>query len=283
VKRFPRKPAVAAALVCLAALGQAQSRQRIDVQDYAGEVRIDPMAQTLAATVTVHFLAVDDASTVSFELNNALSLDKVTDEQGRQIQASRVRDDMNVRVTLPQPLAKGQPGALTFTYNGKLSGEEESPVFGIKFAAIHPDFAYLLYPARWFPVNDYTVDRFSTDLKFTVPAGYKVLASGIDSTEPAPDGMTTTRWKFSQASFPGSIAVVRSDAGNTITSGGVATTLCFRDSAQMAGVYGDEFARAMAFFTDLFGIPPKTNLTVVETEAGAPNGFSAPGLVFLSP
>ena len=285
VARWPAtfKLALAAALVSMAAFGQSQNRQRIDVQNYSGEVRIDPKAQTLAATITVRFLAIDDASTLSFELNNALSLDKVTDEQGRQIPASRLQEDMSVRLTLPQPVPKGQPGTLTFSYDGKLTGDEESPVFGVRFAAIHPDFAYLLYPARWFPVNDYTVDRFSTDLKFTVPSGYKVLASGIDSSEPASDGMIATRWKFSQPSFPGSVAVVRSDSGNTLSASGVATTFCFRDSAAMAGAYGEEFARAMTFFTDLYGIPPKTNLTVVETEAGAPNGYSAPGLVFLSP
>ncbi len=138
---------VFAALMALAAFGQTQ-RQRIDVQEYAGDIRIDPKAQTLAANITVRFLALDDASSLSFELNNALSLDKVTDEQGRQIQASRLQEDMSVRLTLPQPIPKGQPGSLTFAYNGKLSGDEESPVFGIKFAAIHPDFAYLLYPAR---------------------------------------------------------------------------------------------------------------------------------------
>ena len=77
-------------------------------------------------------------------------------------------------------------------------------MFGIKFAAIHPDFAYLMYPARWFPVNDYTTDRFASDLKVTVPSGLSsVLASGIDSNEPAPDGMTTTRFKFTEAFFPG--------------------------------------------------------------------------------
>ena len=274
---------IVAALLSAAAFGQSQRGQRIDVQDYAGTIRIDPMAQTMAASITILFTALDDASTVSFELNNALSLDKVTDDQGRQIPASRLQEDMSIRLTLPQPIPKGQQGRLTFAYDGKLTGNEESPVFGIKFAAITPNVTYLMYPARWFPVNDYTIDRFSSDLKITVPNGYKVLGSGLDSTEPAPDGMTTTRWKFSQASFPGSIAVVRRDEGNTITSSGIATTLCFRDSAAMAPAYGEEFARAMTFFTDLYGIPPKRNMTVVETEAGAPNGYSAPGLIFLSP
>ncbi len=33
----------------------------------------------------------------------------------------------------------------------------------------------------------------------------------------------------------------------------------------------------------MFGIPPYANLTVVETETGAPNGYSAPGMIFLAP
>lgn len=274
-------------VACASAFGQSSSRQqqapRIDVQGYTGDIHIDPVAQTLAATVKVSFIALDDTSYVSFELNNALALQKVTDDQDHQIEASRLQQDMSVRLNLPRPIAKGQTGSLTLTYDGKLSGDEESPVFGIKFAAIHPDFTYLMYPARWFPVNDYTTDRFSADFKVTVPMGYKVLGSGVESAESAPEGVTATRWKFTQASFPGSIAVVRSDSGNTITSNGVSTTLHFRGSAMMAGPYGEEFARAMAFFTDLYGVPYQRNLVVVETEAGAPNGYAAPGLVFLSP
>ncbi len=241
------------------------------------------MAQTVAATVKVRFIALDDTPTVSFELNNALSLAKVTDDQDHQLQASRLQQDMSVRLSLPQPIAKGQAGTLIFTYDGKLTGDEESPVFGVKFAAIHPDFAYLMYPARWFPVNEYTTDRFTADFKVTVPMGYKVLGSGIGSAESAADGMTSMRWKFSNASFPGSLAVVRSDSGNTISSSGVGTTLHFRGSAMMAGPYGEEFARAMTFFTGLYGTSPQRDLTVVETEAGAPNGYAAPGLVFMSP
>jgi tetratricopeptide (TPR) repeat protein len=260
------------------AQGQQARQQRIDVQDYAIDARIDPQMQTIQASAKVRFVAVDDASSVSFELNNALSLDKVTDEEGRQIPASRLQQDMSVRLSLPQPVSRGKSGTLTFFYDGKLTGEEESPVFGIRFAAIHPDFAYLMYPARWFPVNDYTTDRFSADIKVTVPSGYKVLGSGIDSSE----GPNTTRWRFNESSFPGSIAVVRGDP-RAVSSGGVTTAFYVRKAADVAGAYGEEFSRAMIYFTSLFGAPPKRNLTVVETESGAPNGYSAPGLIFLSP
>ena len=197
-KRFKLVKFVLAALAAVTApitgLAQerGQPRQRIDVQSYLIDAQIDPRAQTLNATALVRFIPQEETSALSFELNNALNLTKVVDEDGRQVPASRMQQDMTVRLSLPQPLQKGKVAALTFVYDGKLTGNEESPVFGIKFAAIHPDFSYLMYPARWFPVNDYTADRFSSDLKVTVPAGYIVVASGNDSTETAPAGMSTT-------------------------------------------------------------------------------------------
>ncbi|HML15518.1 MAG TPA: M1 family aminopeptidase [Bryobacteraceae bacterium] len=270
-------------LTAATAFAQDRSgRERIDVQSYLIDAKIDPAAQTLVATAMVRFTPLDNASTLSFELNNALSVSKVVDDTGREVSSSRVQQDMTVHVNLPQTLEKGKPAALTFIYDGKLTGNEESPVFGIKFAAIHPDFAYLMYPARWFPVNDYTTDRFSSDMKITVPAGFKVVSSDVPGTETAPAGMTTYRFKFDQKSFPGSLAVVKGEPVQ-INSGGITTSFYMRQSADMAAPYGDEIGRAMTFFTDLYGLPPKRNLTVVETEDGTPNGYSAPGLLFFSP
>ena len=37
----------------------------------------------------------------------------------------------------------------------------------------------------------------------------------------------------------------------------------------------------MSWFTGTFGLPASADLTVVETEEGAPNGYAAPGLIFL--
>ncbi len=268
-------------LTIAAATAQDRRAPRIDVQSYLIEAQIDPAAQTINATALVRFTPLEDTSQVSFELNNSLSLSKVVDEEGRQVPASRSQADMMVRLNLSQSLQKGKPAALTFIYDGKITGNEESPVFGIKFAAIHPDFAYFMYPARWFPVNDYTADRFSSDLKVTVPSGFKVVASDIPSTETAPAGMTSYRFQFKQPSFPGSFAVVRGEP-KQISAGGVTTRFYARQSADMAQAYGEEFAKAMAFFTDVYGLPFKKDLTVVETEDGTPNGYAAPGLIFMS-
>jgi tetratricopeptide (TPR) repeat protein len=263
---------------------QAQDRRsRIDVEQYTVDAEISPNTQSISAKVAVRFVPVDDNITsASFELNNALNVSKVVDDKGRQIPASRNQQDFTVRLSFEQPLPKGQPVTITFFYDGKLTGQEDSPVYGIKFAAIHPDFSFLTYPARWFPVSGYTTDRFAATMRITVPMGYTVLGSGLDSKQTTGD-KNVFEIKFERPSFPGSIAVVKGQPAK-VASEGVTTALYFRGGeAGMVQPYGEHIGKTMSYFTGLFGLPPYANLTVVETEDGAPNGYAAPGLIFLAP
>lgn len=278
-----------AGLACFAGMHAASAQERrpaanrIDVQDYTIEADITPATSSLAAKTTVRFTPLDDGVTsASFELNNALNVSRVVDAAGKQIPASRTQQDFSVRLTFDPPLPKGQPQTVTFYYDGKLSGQEESPVYGVKFAAIHPDFGFLLYPARWFPVSGYTTDRFGADIKVTVPMGYSVLGSGFDTHQQTGD-KNLAEFKMDKHSFPGSIAVVK-DQPVKVQESGVNTTLYFHGpEAGMAQAYGEEVGKQMVYFTGLYGIPPYANLTVVETEDGAPGGYAAPGMIFLSP
>ena len=208
---------VAAAVVALAGAvpeaAQEKRPPRIDVEQYTIDAEVNPHTQSVAANVQVKFTAVDDqVTTANFELNNALNLSRVVDDGGHQIPASRNQQDFSVRLNFPNPIPKGKQGSLTFTYDGHLTGTEDSPVFGIKFAALHPDFGYLMYPARWFPVNDYTTDRFAADVRITVPAGYRVIGSGLEQSDRVNGNKMVYKFQFTKPSFPGSIAIVRSDA-----------------------------------------------------------------------
>jgi tetratricopeptide (TPR) repeat protein len=273
---------MAAGLLAMAAPAQ-ERRSRIDVEQYTIDAEITPDKQFIAAKAVVRFTPLDDnVASAAFELNNALNISRVLDAQDKQIPASRNQQDSTVRLSFEQPLPKGQPVTIAFFYDGRLTGQEDSPVEGIKFAAIHPDFAYLMYPARWFPVSGYTTDRFAADVRVTVPAGYTVLGSGMDSRRAAGD-KNVFEFKFEHPSFPGSIAVVKGDPVK-VPSEGVTTSLYFRGpEADMAQAYGDLTGKVMSYFTGMFGLPPYANLTVVETEEGAPNGYAAPGLMFLAP
>lgn len=278
--------AAAFALALGAGLVHAQprdARARIDVEQYTVEADISPNTGGINAKVAIRFTPIDDnVSSASFELNNALNVSKVVDAAGKQIPASRNQQDFTIRLSFDQPLPKGQPQTITFYYDGKLSGSEDSPVYGIKFAAIRPDYSFLLYPARWFPVSGYSTDRFAAEMRITVPMGYTVLGSGLDSKDVKGDKQLYTI-KLERPSFPGSIAIVKGQPAR-IASEGVTTTAFFRGAeAEMAQPYGEQTGKMMSYFGGLFGLPPYANLTLIETEDGAPNGYAAPGMVFLAP
>ena len=278
-----RNLCIALAFVAAVNASAQERRSRIDVEHYVINAEINENTQTLAAKVAVRFVPLEDNVTApTFELNNALNVSRVVDDAGRQIPASRSQQDFTVRLNFDQPLAKAKPVTVTFDYDGRLAGNEDSPVYGIKFAGIHNDYAYLMYPSRWFPISGYTTDRYSAEMHITVAAGNKVVASGIETSQPSGDKITYT-FRFDEQSFPGSLAVVRGEPAK-VSSSGVMTSVFFRSGEQsMANVYGQETGKIMTYFTAMFGLPPYANLTLVETENGAPNGYAAPGVIFLSP
>jgi tetratricopeptide (TPR) repeat protein len=265
-------------------LSAQERRSPIDVQHYVIAAAVDPAAQSLNAVVQVRFVpSEDNLTSATFELNNALSVSKVTDKNGRQLPASRSQQESSIRLSFPEPLQKGQSAEVTFYYDGALTGKEESPVPGVRLAAIHSDYAYLLYPARWFPLSGYSVDRYTYEAKITVPSGYRVIASGLSKSEPADSSRTVFSFSTLRAAFPGSIAVVQG-APAEIASEGIMTTLFFRgEQVAEAAAYGQETARIVNYFTGIYGPAPQANLTLIQTENGTPNGYAADGIVFLSP
>jgi len=276
-------PAILLSVIALSASAQERRGSRIDVDGYAIDVEVSPTTQSLTARVTVRFVSLDDnVTSAGFELNNALNVSRVVDDKGKQISASRSQQDFTVRLNFDSPLPKGQPVTVTFYYDGKLTGQEDSPVYGIRFAAIHPDFAYFMYPARWLPVSGYTTDRFAANMRVTVPSGFAVVAGGLE-THSQSAGKIVYEFKFERPSFPASFAVVKGDPAK-VRSEGVTTSVYFRGAeANMAQAYGEETGKVMSYFTGMFGLPPSADLVLVETEAGAPNGYAGPGLVFLAP
>jgi aminopeptidase N len=271
--------ALCASVAAAMAQAQDEKRSRIDVENYVIDAQINPDTQTLAARVAVRFIPLDDQTTsATFELNNNLNISKITDDRGNSISGQRNQQENSVKLTFNSPLPKGQGTTVTFNYDGRLTGSEESPIYGIKFAAIQNDYAFLLYPARWFPVSGYTADRFTSTMKITVPAGFQVIGSGSGSNS----GNVWT-YEFTKPSFPGDIAVVKGQPVKN-SSDSITTTLWFRGpAAAQANAYGAMTAQMVNYFTSIYGLAPYANMTIVETTDGAPNGYAAPGVLYLSP
>ena len=283
VSRWMNVLPVLLACLCVHSVSGQERRSRIDVQKYTIDAEVNPRTQSLSATVKIEFTPLENSSDATFELNNALNISKAVDSTGASISTTRSAQDFTVRVMFPGGLTKNQPTSVSLTYDGKLTGEEDSPVSGIKFAALHPDYGYLLYPARWFPINNYSINRFAADLRISTPEGYKVVGSGDLKTDRAPNGGSTYSFHYEKTSFPGSIAIVKNDPVR-VSDQGVNTLIYFRSehSAQVQA-YGDETAKILTYFTTVYGLPPQASLSIVETETGAVNGYAAPGIIFLSP
>ncbi|MGH9521487.1 MAG: hypothetical protein ACRD3E_03025, partial [Terriglobales bacterium] len=185
--RWFRSLIAACALLCAIAV-QAQSaaeRPRIQVEHYDISAELQPRTHRLVAHAVVKFTALDDISVASFELHNALRPTKITDAAGHVITAERISQDNAIRVALPDGLQKGQSTTLTFDYEGMLSSADDSPVQGLKLAYVGEDTSYLLYAGRWFPVVGYGTNRFTANIKLTVPSNWAVIGTGLQRTAAA--------------------------------------------------------------------------------------------------
>jgi aminopeptidase N len=266
-------------LAAAAAFAQSTPRRGAwNVEHYNLDADIDPTAQTVKVTAEIRMTALEDRlNDIVFELNDALRVNRVTDDKGSSLSFNKGPKENQFTVTFPANFSKNGKAAIKVSYDGRLAGEEESPVFGIRFAAIRPTHTFLLYPSRWFPINDYTTDRYTMTLRVNAPAGFKAISSGMDSKSGS-----ATVFETKQPGFPGSLALVQGD-GQKVSSQGVNSTFYLRDAKSQAQVYGDEAGKILSHFASIYGVPPTSNLTFVETERGAPAGYSTPGVVYLSP
>ena len=256
-------------------------RPHIDVDFYNIEADIDVATKTLEARVDVRFTPREATETVVFELHNALHVSRVEGEDGSEISAVRYGQDFTVRLSFLEVLPPEQAVTVTFFYDGQLEGTRDSPVEGYDLATIEADRAYLLYPARWFPVNAYGADRFAANIQVTVDRGLQVIGSGLSTRQENEDKVTHS-FEFSQASFPGSIAVVPGEVVS-VESDGVTTDVYFSSADQeTAEAYGEAVGPMVQYFTDRFLPPYSTSLTLVEVGDLAPAGYAAPGIIFLS-
>ena len=80
------------------------------------------------------------------------------------------------------------------------------------------------------------------------------------------------------------LAPFSAGAAQKVKAEGVSTDVWFQGERQsLAQAYGDEVAKVMNYLTSVYGVPPVKDLVLVETGEGAPGGYSAPGVLFLSP
>lgn len=259
-------------LFCVTLPAWAAEKTRVRVDDYQIEAELNPHQHKLSAKAKVKFTALDDLSVVTFELNNALRLTKVTDANNKTLSAERVTQDSSVRIPLTAGLTKDQSTTLTFEYEGVLNSADESPVQGLKLASIGDDTSYLLYAGRWFPVNGYGLNRFTSTISVTIPSHMLAIGSGkmtVTDSAPAKKSPTAVAGKTytfvsDRPSFPGTIiAGVFQETKSE--DAGVDLHVFFKPMHQkLAPAYTDAALKEFTYYITSFGPLPSPTLRVVE-------------------
>ena len=251
----------------------AAEKPTIDITAYNIDAQLDPATHILKATARVTFTPLETVDTVIFQLHNALKVDKITDSAGHALSGERGAD-ATIRLTLPRALTKGQPTTYTFEYGGALSGSEESPVQGLKLASIGDPISYLLYAARWFPMTGYLTDRYSADIRVTVPADYRVIGSGAVTPISQSGGQFEFKWP--RTGFPGTIIAGKFLEPIPAPSASYVHIWTTQAHKATAADFADTAAKEFNFFTGLFGPAESVHLNVVEIPDDTVPGYWAP-------
>ena len=183
-------------LICCVVAAQGPGRPQSAVQperhlgfravSYDVYASLSPADQTISAKATVEFEAREPSSTVESELHPNLRITDVRDASGRPLAFNRGDGDpLLVRVNLNDSVPVGQKVKLTFTYAGPLANEDASPVRGVRLAWIGNTGAYLLLPARWFPLTDYPSNRYAAVFHIDVPQNFAVAGTGAQEASGA--------------------------------------------------------------------------------------------------
>ncbi|MEG9431774.1 M1 family aminopeptidase [Terriglobus sp. ADX1] len=255
-----------AALLALgsAAFAQSSTRQPISVTGYAITAEVDPTAQRLTATAQVTFTANQDITSATFELNNGLRVTKITGPGPKPLDSDRDARRSTVTVSLPAPMASGTSATFTFAYAGILKDEDTSPVEGIKMAAIADPVSILLYPGRWFPMVGLYTNRFTMDLKVTVPEGETAVSSGFLAKKAMPGNKTEFDFAWTKPGLPGTLVVGKFlPAIKTPDARQISVYVTEKHKAN-AAEYAATAAQQQEFFTQSFGAPESGILQIVE-------------------
>src|SRR5882672_9433762 len=155
-------------------------------QHYEVSATLDAIGQSISASAKIDFKATEASSSVRVELHPNLIVKEVKGVDGKPLTFQR--DNQNplfVIVQLPTPVATDGRVTLTYAYAGLLANEENSPVPGVRAAVINKDGAYLLLPARWFPLTNFPSNRYTATFRLNVPDTFAVAGTG-KSTAPTP-------------------------------------------------------------------------------------------------
>jgi aminopeptidase N len=287
------RPMALASPLLFAAASVAQDVAQLPflAQHYDVAATLDPANQTLSAVARVDFRATEVSSIVRVELHPNLNVTEVKNAAGKALNFER--DNLNrllLNVNLPAAVTANSTVTLTFTYSGPLANEDNSPVPGVRLASIYKDGAYLLLPARWFPLTAYPTNRYTATFRLTVPETFALAGTGKSlspSMLPAKSAAEGARLQYvfecPNAAPNGSFVAGPLQLSAKQAEGVNVNVFAPRSASAKPEDFANSIARSVNVFSDLFGaLPAEPEFAVVQIPDGGLREFSGPGLIVLS-
>ena len=303
VPKFERLPAAVpillavlmASLVC-ASGARAQTPQGFPFRAtyYEVEVLLHPEDQTISGQARVEFIAQQPGRTVVVELHQDLRVNSVKLLNGGTLEFERDnRYPLLLTVGLPDVVSPGKTVTLIFDYTGPVSSEEDSPTRGVRFASIDKTGAYLLLPARWFPLTNYPTNRYTGKFKIDVPDTFAVAGTGkADPPTMSPGigkgavGTASYVFHCDHAAPVGTFVAGNLQLAPVQSEGFSVSVFAPPAQANTANSYATSLAHIVSYFSDVFGpLDMKENdppLTIAQLPDGTVPGFAAPGVMLIS-
>jgi hypothetical protein len=284
------------AMLVLAGATSAQTAHPFPFRatSYDVEVIVHPEDQTISAEAKVDFVARQVAKTLLVELHPDLHISAVKTSSGQMLNFDRDNNSpLLLDVALLGTATPGKQVSLVFDYNGPVSSEDDSPTKGLRFASVDKTSAYLLLPARWFPLTDYPSNRYTGKFNIIVPDTFAVAGTGhADNASMRPGigngapGQASYVFHCEQPAPWGSFVAGTLQLSPVSAEGYQFSIYTPPAQASTASAYANTLTPILQYFTDSFGPldqsghPP--SLTIAQMPDGSLPGYSAPGLLLIS-
>jgi aminopeptidase N len=274
-------------------LAQSSREYPFRATNYEVEVLLHPDDQTISGLAKVEFVALQVSRTVVVELHQDLKVNSVSVSGGKPLEFERDNTaPMRLTIGLPEAVAPGKSVTLVFNYTGPISSEDDSPTKGVRFASVDKTSAYLLLPARWFPLTNYPTNRYTGTFKLTVPDSFAVVGTGkADPPTMAPGigrgaaGQATYVFHCEHPAPVGTFVAGALQLSPVQAEGFNVSVFTPPVQANTANAYATSLSHIASYFSEAFGplnLKEYDPLTIAQIPDGTVSGFAAPGLLLIS-
>ena len=169
-----------------------------DITYHKLEFTVDPAAANIAGKVTTTFTALENLSTITFDLDDNMTVTSVTENENSLSFTQNSNNELVI--TLLNTVNKGNSASVLIAYNGTptSSGFDsfEASTHGTDATPILWTLSEPYGALDWWPCKQDLNDKIDeTDIYITAPEIYTAVSNGLEQSVTINDGKKTTHFK----------------------------------------------------------------------------------------